>query len=211
MRQSSLFLTRLLNLLRQAEHNHHHVRLTAEFRKDVQWWKRFLLVNNGVSLIGELQWSAPDMDFSTDACLTGCGGLSSSEYFHSVLLEFPHIHHRELLALIIAVRLWCHAWAGKRLRVYCDNVAVVQALNSGRVKDPLLARGLRELWFYLSVNECGLRAVRLFSTANRAADILSRWHLNGEHSDREFHLMVEHAQLQERIVSPENYAFNDFV
>ena len=98
-------------------------------------------------MIGEVYWSDPDIAFSTDACLTGCGGLSDTEYFHvvfsqSVLNEFPHIHHLELLAIIIAVRLWSHAWTGRRLQVYCDNLPVVYALNSGRVKDHVLARGL---------------------------------------------------------------------
>ena len=84
--------------------------------------------------------------------------------------------------------------------MYCDNEAVVQALNSGRVRDPVLARGLRELSFHLSVNECKLRAVHLTGTANRSADLLSRWHLHEDKYAHEFHIINIAADLTERIV-----------
>ena len=62
-------------------------------------------------------WSTPDDIFSTDACLTGCGGMSAEQYFHvefpsDVLLRFTAIHHLEALPIVIALRLWgCH-WRG---------------------------------------------------------------------------------------------------
>ena len=53
--------------------------------------------------------------------------------------KFPSIHHREVLAILVAARLWGHLWQNLRILVHCDNAAVVSSLNSGRVQDPTLA------------------------------------------------------------------------
>ena len=154
-----LFLTRILDLLPSLRRNHHRIKLTAEFR----WCTRLISVYNGVSIIPTSLWSTPDGIFSTDACLTGCGGMSAEQYFHvefpsDVLLRFTAIHHLEALAIVIAFRLWgCH-WRGLRILVYCDNFSVGSSLNSGRVEDKLLASCLREIWFLAAVNEFEIRA-----------------------------------------------------
>ena len=125
-------------------------------------------------------------------CLTGCGGWTSDQFFHlpfpsGVLSRFASIHQLEALAIVVGVRLWGPRLAGLRIQVYCDNAAVVSALNSGRVLDPLLAVCLRELWFYVAVYDFELRAVHLASSTNRRADLLSRWHLNDRYSADFFH------------------------
>ena len=112
VRPGRLFLSRLLDILRSLRRPRHRVRLTADFRKDIRWWPRFLSVYNGVSFIPTPLWSSPDSVFSTDACLTGCGGMSASEFFHvefppSVLAQFSAIHLLEALAIVVALRLWC--------------------------------------------------------------------------------------------------------
>ena len=58
VRQSRIFIARILILLRKVLFNHHHVNLTAEFRKDIVWWRRFLRAYNGVSMISTAQWSS---------------------------------------------------------------------------------------------------------------------------------------------------------
>ena len=69
VRQSRVFIARILRLLRSVKFNHHHINLNSEFRKDLQWWRRFLRVYNGVSLISTNDWSSPGEVFTTDACL----------------------------------------------------------------------------------------------------------------------------------------------
>ena len=183
VRPGRLFLTRILDTLRSLRRNHHWVKLSAEFRKDIRWWMRFINVYNGVSLVPTQLWSAPDSIFSTDACLTGCRGMSSEQYFHvefppEVLLQFTAIHLLEALDIVIALRLWSRSWRGLRIMVHCDNFSVVSSLNSGRVQDKLLAACLREIWFLAAVHELEIRACHLSSSENRGADLLSRWHLN---------------------------------
>jgi len=82
VRPGHLFLSRILNTLHSLHRNHHRITSSAEFRKDIRWWLRFLGVYNGVLLIPSQLWSTPDSIFSTDVCLTGCGRMSPSEYFH---------------------------------------------------------------------------------------------------------------------------------
>ena len=168
VRPGRLFLSRLLDTLRSLWRPRHCVRLRADFRKDVRWWLRFLSVYKGVSFIPTQLWSSPDSVFSTDACLTGCGGMSTTEFFHvefpaSVLAQFLAIHLLEALAIVVALRLWGRHWRGLRIFVYCDNSAVVSSLNSGRVQDKLLASCLREIWFLTAVNEFELRACHITS------------------------------------------------
>ena len=191
VRPGRLFLTRILDTLRSLRRNHHWVKLSAEFRKDIRWWMRFINVYNGVSFIPTQLWSAADSIFSTDACLTGCGGMSSDQYFHvefpaEVLLRFTAIHLLEALAIVIALRLWGRHWRGLRILVYCDNFSVVSSLNSGRVQDKLLAVCLREIWFLAAVHEFEIRACHLSSSENRGADLLSLWHLNSSFQNEFF-------------------------
>ena len=183
VRQSRLFLARILALLRMVRRNHHHIKLLREFYRDIHWWLHFIRVYNGISIISMSAWSSPDAIFATDACLSGCGGLTCHQFFHTefpreVTEQFPSIHHLEVLAILLAARLWGHQWRSLRILVQCDNAAVVSSLNSGRVQDPILAACLRELWFLAASHEFELRAVHLSSADNRLADLLSRWHLN---------------------------------
>ena len=90
VRQSRVFIARILALLGKLRHNHHRANLTAEYRKDLVWWGRFLREYKGVSMIHIAKWTSPDAMFSTDACLAGCGGVYSivglyysSLYFHT--------------------------------------------------------------------------------------------------------------------------------
>ena len=215
VRPGRLFLTRILDTLRSLRRNHHRVKLSAEFRKDIRWWMRFINVYNGVSLIPTQLWSAPDSIFSTDACLTRCGGMSSEQYFHvefppQVLLRFTAIHLLEALAIVIALRLWGHLWRGRRLMVHCDNFSVVSSLNSSRVRDKLLAVCLREIWFLAEVHEFEIRACHLSSSENRGADLLSRWHLNSSFQ-KEFFSTYGSLGLQPVSVSVDMFQLSDTI
>ena len=88
VRQSRVFIARILALLGKLRHNHHHANLTAELRKDLVWSCCFLREYNGVSMINIAKWTSPDPVFSTDASLAGCGGVCDDQYFHGVFPPF---------------------------------------------------------------------------------------------------------------------------
>ena len=222
VQQSRLFLARILTLLRTLKRNSYHTRLTGEFRKDIAWWLRFMRSYNGVSFISSLSWTAPDSVFSTDACLSGCGGLSTFQYFHAmfppeVLTAYAQFHLLKALAILVAVCLWGHLWSGLRIqvrkhmktRLIATNAPVVSALSSGKVKNHLLTGILREIWFVTASLEFELCAVHLSGEENRAADLLSRWHL-----DRVFEEPFRHLpsfpELTEVIVPPDFFNLHDY-
>ena len=159
------------------------ITLSPSFRKDLKWWSLFIEKYNGVSFIPPAVWAEPDATFSTDSCLTGCGGICGLEYFHAVFppsiqrQQLP-IHKLEMLALLVGVRVWGKKLQGMRLQIYCDNTAAVEVTNSSKTKDPFLASCLRELWLEISIYGFEMRAVHLPGEENRVADWLSRWHIN---------------------------------
>ena len=59
---------------------------------------------------------------------------------------------------------------------------MVQALNSGKASDSFVAASLHELWFGAACNESEVRVVHLSSSENRAADLLSPWHLDSRYA-----------------------------
>ena len=191
VRQSRIFLQRILDTLRSLKHNHHHANISSQCKKDLKWWREFFRRYKGVSIILQNPWSKPDEVFSTDASLTGCGGVFGNRFFHqvfptSVLLRFSAIHHLECIAILVALRLWGSEWKGLRIRVFCDNQSVVSVINSGKTRDPLLGCCLRKLWLCISIHEIELSAVHLPGPENRLADYLSRWHQDSSFAERFF-------------------------
>ena len=183
VRQSRIFLNRMFALLRSMDTNQTVVKLTESFKKDIRWWQLFVGEYNGVSFIPSPVWFEPDVTFSTDSCLTGCGGVCGREYFHVSFpdnikdLDLP-IHKLELLAVLLGVRIWGHQCESLKLQIYCDNDASVNVINSSKTKDPFMATCIRELWLEVSKFNFELRAVHLPGVENRVADCLSRWDLH---------------------------------
>lgn len=83
MRQSRIFVSRILELLQPLKAPHHRLRLKSEFKKDLHWWLSLLPLYNRVSLIPTSPWTSPDAVFSMDTCLSGCGGISFMTFFQS--------------------------------------------------------------------------------------------------------------------------------
>lgn len=184
-----VFMNRLFNALRKLHRSSHHVRITADLKKDLFWWSKFLPDFNGRSLIPEVFWSETDSLIQCDACLSGAGAVFQSMAFHAEFPEFImkqqlHINALEFLTLIVALKLWAHQIPGKKISLFCDNMATVQVINSGFSRDLFMQTCLRELVFVLSVNNVQIRACHITGSENRLADFLSRWHLGSEFKSR---------------------------
>jgi hypothetical protein len=82
VRPGRIFIARLLRSLRNSKSGC-PFKIYKEFRRDLQWWHKFFPLYNGVSLTPRLEWSPPDSIVETDACLSGCGGISGTEFFYS--------------------------------------------------------------------------------------------------------------------------------
>ena len=117
VRPGSLFIACLLRKLRTCQNDHVTITIDNEFKKDLLWWHKFSPVYNGCSIIPKLVWSPPHSVVETDACLTGCGGICSLYFFHTVFPQFIsvlelHINALELLTILTACKIWGKYWKG---------------------------------------------------------------------------------------------------
>ena len=185
---SRVFICRILNWLRLIHGKQSAHIIPAFVRKDLMRWKLFLPTFNGVSMMLFEDWSNPDELCACDACPSGCGGISQSEYFHE---EFPpniaqlkmHINALELLTIVVAFKVWGVKLKGKKVLIYCDNMSSVNLINKGVSRDEFHQCCLREICFTAAVNNFTIKCLHTRGEDNRTADILSRWKLlkNPEH------------------------------
>ena len=127
--------------------------------------------------------------FSSDACLTGCGGSFKGNLFHTVFPEFIldatlHINCLDLLSIIVCLKMWALYFKGKRIRIMCDNKTLVTVINTGKSRNSFLQNCLWELCFIAAIHEFEMLAVHLAGSENRIADFLSRWHLSNEFKNK---------------------------
>ena len=213
VRQSRIFLNRLLEVLRSvAWKSTTRIKLSADFHKEIRWWSLFMESFNGVAFIPSPIWLEPDVSVATDSCLDGCGGICDHQYFHTKFPEFIlnqklPIHQLEFLAVLLGARIWGHKFSGLKIRIYCDNQAVVDVINSSKTKDSFMATCLRELWLVVSTNEFELRAVHLPGEDNRVADWLSRWHLGYTYQNA-FNSFISGSCYDEMFICDELFTFS---
>ena len=156
--------------------------ILEQVRKDLKWWRLNLRKFNGRSIMWMEQKLVVNEVFATDSCLTGAGGLCNGKYFHVQFPEYVftwdekvHIAHLELLAIIIGLKIWKKHLKGMRIVVGCDNQAVVTIINTGRSRNRLLQKLLREMCYCLAMAEVEIFARHVKSENNLVPDILSRW------------------------------------
>lgn len=152
---------------------------------DLRWWHRYLPLFNGVDMLS-LDSYQSGAEFATDRCLTGCGGVSGSEYFHAEFRAFIqnlglHINALELLTIVVALRLWGHKFRGQRLVVYCDNLSSCFVLNKGSTKCKFMQVCLCEICFLAAVGEFEIKASHIQGVRNRLPDLLSRCNLDSKY------------------------------
>ncbi len=212
MRPGRVFVARLLNFLKGMP-GEGKVDIDPDIHKDLEWWARFLPRFNGVSMIPVADWSAPDQVLATDACLVGCGGLAEGEYFHAPFPSFIqgqalHINALELLTIMVALRLWSHRFASRRILIFCDNMSSVLTLNAGATKDAFCQACLREIAFMAASHEFELKAVHLPGIENRIPDLLSRWDLHPR-CEAEFSKLAR-GDWEECVVDDQLFRFLNF-
>jgi hypothetical protein len=179
VRAGRIFISRLLLILPTLRKQHHRFYVNSQFRKDLLWWRSFLVTFNGVSIIPHIAWTGPDTTISTDACLKSLGGWSGSSFFscmfpRDILKQELHISALELYAIIIALKLWADRCANTRIQVFCDNSASVSVINTGRTKDKVMLALLREMAFICASHNCQVRAEHIPGVDNRLSDLFSR-------------------------------------
>ena len=164
----------MLQLLRD-NFDKNRIKFTSEFVKDLTWFKTFLASYNGVTFydIRPLQ-----DQIHLDASLTGLGGV-----FNNMVYSIPipkgymdyNIAHVEMVNVVVALKIWGQCWANKRIKIYCDNKAVVDILTYGRARDAIMATCARNIWLLAALYNISLIVVHIEGENNSIADLLSRW------------------------------------
>ena len=111
------FLRRFIELASRCRQNFHKIRVTTDFKADIEWWMRFLPEWNGTCSFLQLdETSASSMHLFTDAAgSTGCGALYEDSWFYFAWPEWmknaqPPIAFYEMMPVYLACIVWGVNW-----------------------------------------------------------------------------------------------------
>ena len=177
VRPGRRFLRGMFTAISHAKKSYHHVRLNAEFRADLEWWKAFFRQWNGISMI--LVHQEVLQVWSDTSGSWGCGAYWENKWFQLRWEDYPGfinacIAAKELLPIVAAAAVWGAGWKGKRIQFNCDNMVVVSVLSSGYCKGKFMAHMLRCLFFLEARHDFSIVAKHVPGINNQPADALSR-------------------------------------
>ena len=174
------FLRRMIDLLCCFRARDHPIRLSAEFRRDLQWWSDFLTTWHGVSfwLFPGLS-ATPDLEVTSDAAGSlGFGAYFRNEWFSGAWAPSQaqqSIAYKELFPVVVASFVWGTQWFRRHILFRSDNDAVVHILTSRTSKIPAIMQLLRHLLSAAARFNFTFTAQHLPGIHNNIADALSRF------------------------------------
>ena len=177
VRASRPFLNRMLDTLRGA-HKQDIIVIDCEFRRDLNWFTKFLPNFNGVAFFNH---KTIHTHVELDASLQGLGAMCGQEIYAIALpkgFQNYNIVNLEMINILVAVRTWAPHWQGQNVVIHCDNQAVVSVLTSGHTRDMTLAAMARNINMITAHQDIDLITVHIEGKLNVAADTLSRLSIN---------------------------------
>ena len=176
VRPSHIFVNRILALLRDNA-NKAYIHLTQDIFRDIQWFIHFLPRFNGVVFINKDDLEDNET-LCIDASLTDIGGVWGNRVYAIPILDIPDfafkIVHLEMINILITIRICSKHCQHKSVTFFCDNMAVVQVVQPGKTKDPMLAACIRNIWLEASMYDITIKIEHIKGKSNVAADAFSR-------------------------------------
>ena len=80
-----------------------------------------------------------------------------------------------MINIMVALKIWGHIWANKKVCIHCDNLPVVEVLNSGYARDDTLDACAINIWLLSALYNITLNVTHIAGSQNNVADLLSRW------------------------------------
>ena len=173
-----IFINRMLALFRENVHKK-RIKLTQEFFQDLLWFQKFLPNFNGITYLVKTEVLGENYVY-LDASLTGLGAIWNNRVYSTAIFSIPgfqlKIVHLEMLNIVLALRTWGPYWQHHRIKIFCDNLAVVQVVKSSKTKDKFLAACIRNIWLVSASNDIEIIIEHIEGKKNVIADLLSRLH-----------------------------------
>ena len=189
-----LFLGRMLTMYR-ACFDCHSFQLTDEFFRDLNWFIKLLMHFNGVVFVKPL---ATQLELHVDASLHGIGAIFGTQVYASPLPQYLNpelgIVQLEMLNVLVAFRLWAHTMQDQKLKIYCDNAAVVSVLSSGRSRDAYLLACARNIWAITASHNIKFDIAHIAGKKNIIPDILSRWYTPAKFDNQHIEFLRHHCE-----------------
>ena len=121
----------------------------------------------------------PSFDVSSDAASgVGCGAIFENSWFGlrwPDLPELPDITILGLIPIVLVACVWGKSWPQQKILFQCDNMAVVQVLQSSTAKDSHLLKLLRYLTYFAAKFNFNFSAIHIDGKFIRGPDCLSRF------------------------------------
>ena len=76
--------------------------------------------------------------------------------------------------VLVALRLFGEVWQHNHVKFHVDNIAVVHALNNGRMQDTFLQAVAHSVWLAAAARDISLEYIHIAGSQNVKADALSR-------------------------------------
>ena len=171
------FLNRILSLLRSIG-NTAGTNISKGAFSDIHWFVKFLKQYNCQALIRPFDQFSRILE--VDACLVGGGGICDQigYYFFAFPESFQaanlHISELECFNILVCIRAMLNDLKGRSIRLNCDNMASVLAIQSGKTRDKFMSCVIRDLWFVCALNDIHLVVFHKAGVDLTHPDLLSR-------------------------------------
>ena len=93
---------------------------------------------------------------------------------------------------MVTLKIWSTQWQNKNVVLFCDNLAVVEVLTSGKTKDEYLATCGRNVCMLTALFNIHLTVLHIPGKANKVADLLSRWSITTDAKGKLNQLLPNH-------------------
>ncbi|XP_053140582.1 uncharacterized protein LOC128340004 [Hemicordylus capensis] len=179
------FLRRLCDAMVGCNRPHFLIRVSTAMREDMGLWLRFLESFNGVSFWRSSQLLEADFQVQSDAA----GGLGFGLYLRGrwCAERWPgswsergitrDLTFLELFPIVVAVHIWAESFKDSVVRFWCDNLAVVQIINSQTSKSQRVMGLVRALVLTCLRHNTLFTAQHVPGVQNEVADALSRFQM----------------------------------
>jgi len=128
-----------------------------------------------------LDCSLPDFTILTDQSDAsgrwGCGAVLVTQWIQlawSNEWSRRDIMAKELVPIVLSCVVWGPLLSGSRVEFKCNNSSVVDSINKGSSKEPLVMHLLRYLWFFTAYFDIKVIASHIPGVLKTAANKLSR-------------------------------------